>query len=213
MGWYWNWSSNTLATWCEEPTHWKIPRCWERLRAGGEGGDRGWDGWMVPLTQWIWVWANSRRQWRTGKPGVLQLMGLQRVGQNFAMEQQQQQGTWPDWHLQGRECHGRAREETGRPGRGKQSQPRSQEKAVGAEETLGVIWGRWRKQKLDIGQELVKICDSPCAQQHHSFQILLVFFTSQHLLLGQHQSHCSSMARLYGALHRGTGPYPSFQFS
>ena len=44
--------------------------CWERLRAGGEGGDRGWDCWMSSPTQWTWVWANSRRQWRTGKPSV-----------------------------------------------------------------------------------------------------------------------------------------------
>ena len=50
--WYCSWSSNTLATWCEEPTHWKRCRCWERLRAGGEGDDRGWDGWMASLTQW-----------------------------------------------------------------------------------------------------------------------------------------------------------------
>ena len=52
-------------------------RVWERLRARGEEGDRGWDGWMASLTQWTWVWANSGRQWRTGKPGVLQSMGLQ----------------------------------------------------------------------------------------------------------------------------------------
>ena len=69
--WCWSWSSNTLATWCEEPTHWKRPWCWERLRAGGEGDDRGWDGWMASLTQWRWVWANSGRCWRTGQPGVL----------------------------------------------------------------------------------------------------------------------------------------------
>ena len=56
-----NWSSNTLATWCEEPTHWKRPWCWERLRAGEEGGNSGWDGLMPPLTQWTWVLANSRR--------------------------------------------------------------------------------------------------------------------------------------------------------
>ena len=54
----------------EEPTHWKIPWCWGRLRVGGEGGNRGWDGWMVSPTQWTWVWANSGRQWRTGKSGV-----------------------------------------------------------------------------------------------------------------------------------------------
>ena len=70
--WCWSWSSNILATWFEEPTHWKRPWCWERLKAGGEGADRGWDGWMASLTQWTWGWANSGRQWRTGKPGVLQ---------------------------------------------------------------------------------------------------------------------------------------------
>ena len=60
--WCWNWSSNTLATWCKEPTHWKRPWCWERLRAGGKGGDRGWSGWTAsPSTQWSWVWANSGR--------------------------------------------------------------------------------------------------------------------------------------------------------
>ena len=70
--------NNTLATWFEEPTHWKRPWCWERLRAGGEGDDRGWDGWMASAIQWTWVWASSGRWWRTGKPGVLQSMGLQR---------------------------------------------------------------------------------------------------------------------------------------
>ena len=49
----------TLATWCEELTHWKRPWCWERLKAGREGDDRGWDGWMASLTQRTWVWANS----------------------------------------------------------------------------------------------------------------------------------------------------------
>ena len=57
--WCWSWSSNTLATWCKELTHLKRPWDWERLRAGGEGEDRGWDGWMVSLTQWRWVWVNS----------------------------------------------------------------------------------------------------------------------------------------------------------
>jgi len=58
--WCWSWSSNTFSTWCEELTHWKRPWCWERLRAGGEGDDRGWDGWIASLTQWTWVWANFR---------------------------------------------------------------------------------------------------------------------------------------------------------
>ena len=49
----------TLATWCKELTHWKRPWCWEGLGAGGEGDDRGWDGWMASLTRWTWVWVNS----------------------------------------------------------------------------------------------------------------------------------------------------------
>ena len=69
--WWWSWSSNTLATWWEKLTHQKRPWCWERLKAGGEEGDRGWDGWIASPTQWTWFWANSRRQ-RTGKSGVLQ---------------------------------------------------------------------------------------------------------------------------------------------
>ena len=60
--------------------------CWQRLRATGEGGNRGWDGWMASLTPWTWVWANSRRQWRTGKPDVLQFMGSQRVGHDLAIQ-------------------------------------------------------------------------------------------------------------------------------
>ena len=53
--WCWSWNSNTLATWCKELTHWKRPWCWERLKAGGEGDNRGWDGWMASPTQWTWV--------------------------------------------------------------------------------------------------------------------------------------------------------------
>ena len=53
--WCWSWNSNTLTTWCEELTHLKRPWCWERLKAGEEGADRGWDGWMVFLTQWTCV--------------------------------------------------------------------------------------------------------------------------------------------------------------
>ena len=54
-------NSNTLATWCEELTSWKRPWCWERLKAGGEGDNKGWDGWMASLTRWTWVWASSRK--------------------------------------------------------------------------------------------------------------------------------------------------------
>ena len=84
--WCWSWNSNTLATCCKELTHWKRPWCWERLRAGEEGDDRGWDGWMASPTQWTWVWVDSRSWWWTGRPGVLWFMGLQRVGHNWATE-------------------------------------------------------------------------------------------------------------------------------
>ena len=73
--WCSSWNSNTLATWCEEMTHLKRPWCWERLKAGGEGDDRGWDGWMASQTQWTWVWVNSESCWWTGRPGMLQFMG------------------------------------------------------------------------------------------------------------------------------------------
>ena len=73
--WCWSWNSNTLATWCEELTDLKRPWCWERLKAGREGDDRGWDGWMASSTQWTRVWVNSGSWWWTGRPGVLQSMG------------------------------------------------------------------------------------------------------------------------------------------
>ena len=85
--WCWNWSSSTLATWCEELTHWKRLWRWERLKVGGERDDRGWDGWMASPTQWTWIWAISRRLWRTEEAGMLQSMGLQRVGHDLATEQ------------------------------------------------------------------------------------------------------------------------------
>jgi len=76
----------TLAMWCKELTPWKRLWCWERLKAGGEGDDRGWDGWMASPTLWTWVWASSRRWWWTRKPGMLQSMGSQRVGHYWATE-------------------------------------------------------------------------------------------------------------------------------
>ena len=68
----WSWSSNTLATWCKEQTHWKRPWCWERLKAGGEGVDRGWDGWIVITNLMDWSLSSSMSQWWTEKPGMLQ---------------------------------------------------------------------------------------------------------------------------------------------
>ena len=75
--------------WFKELTHWKRPWCWEKLRTRGEGDDRGWDGWMASPTWWAWAWASSGSWWQTGKPGLLQSMGLKRVGHNLATEQQQ----------------------------------------------------------------------------------------------------------------------------
>ena len=75
-----------LATWCEELSLWKRPWCWERLRAGGEGDDRGWDGWMASLTQCIWVWVDFGSWWWAGRPGMLWFMGSQRARHDWATE-------------------------------------------------------------------------------------------------------------------------------
>ena len=85
-GLMWSWNSNTLATWCKELTHLKRRWCWERLTVGVEGDDRGWDGWMASPNQWTWVWVNSGSWWWTGMPGMLQSMGLQRVGHDWVTE-------------------------------------------------------------------------------------------------------------------------------
>ena len=84
--WCWSWKSNTLATWFEQLTPWKRPCCWERLKVRGEGDDRGWDVWMTSRTQWTWVWVNSGSWWWIGRPGMLQSMGSQRVGHDWATE-------------------------------------------------------------------------------------------------------------------------------
>ena len=67
-------------------THLKRPWCWERLTAG-EVDDREWDGWMASLTRWTRVWVNSGSWWWTGRPGMLRFMWLQRVGHDWATEQ------------------------------------------------------------------------------------------------------------------------------
>ena len=71
---------------CEEWTHWKRLWCWEGLRAGGEGDNRRWDGWMASPTWWAWVWVNSRSWWWTGRPGVLWFMGSQRVRHDWSTD-------------------------------------------------------------------------------------------------------------------------------
>ena len=75
-----------LATWCEQLTHLKRPWCWERLRAGGEGDNRGWDDWMASPIQWTWVWVDSENWWWTGRPNMLRFIGLQRVRHDWATE-------------------------------------------------------------------------------------------------------------------------------
>ena len=78
--------AETPILWPPDAKNWLIggrPLCWERLKVGGEGDDRGWDGWMASLTQWTWVWGNSRSWWWTGRPSVLQSMGSQRIGHNW----------------------------------------------------------------------------------------------------------------------------------
>ena len=76
----------TLATWCKELTHLKRPWCWERLRTGGEGDDRGWDGQMASSTPCTWVWVDSGSWWWAGRPGTLRFMGSQRVRHDWATE-------------------------------------------------------------------------------------------------------------------------------
>ena len=68
----------TLATWWDL-TYLKRPWCWERLKVGGEGDDRGWDGWMASLTWWTWIWVNSGSRWWTGRPGMLQSQSCTRL--------------------------------------------------------------------------------------------------------------------------------------
>ena len=72
----------------EESTHWKRPWFWERLKAEGQEYNRWWDAWKASLIQWTWTWANSRRCWGVGKPGMLQSMVSGRVRHDLATEQQ-----------------------------------------------------------------------------------------------------------------------------
>ena len=72
--------------WRQEPTYLKRPWCWERLKARGEEGNRGWDDWMASPTQWKWVWVSSGGWWWTRKPGVLQSMGSPRVKHDWVNE-------------------------------------------------------------------------------------------------------------------------------
>ena len=89
--WCWGNSTATCKRRCKELTHWKKHLHWERLKAGGEGDNREWDGWMASLIQWTWVWASSGSWWWTESRGVMQSMGSQRVRHDSATEL--------NWHL------------------------------------------------------------------------------------------------------------------
>jgi len=78
--------AETPVLWPPHAKSWLIGKLWEGLGAGGEGDDRGWDGWMALLTRWTWVWVNSGSWWWTGRPGVLWFMGWQRVRHDWATE-------------------------------------------------------------------------------------------------------------------------------
>ena len=80
--------AETPVLWPPHAKSWLIGKdwCWEGLGAGGEGDDRGWDGWMASLTRWTWVWVNSGRWWWKGRPGMLWFMGSQRVRHDWATE-------------------------------------------------------------------------------------------------------------------------------
>ena len=78
--------AEALTFWPPDLSHWKSLWCWERLKAGGERNDRGWDGWMASPTQWKWVWENNGSWWWTGRPGALHSMRSQSVGHVWASE-------------------------------------------------------------------------------------------------------------------------------
>ena len=90
----------TSDTWCKEQTHLKRRWCWcwERLKVGGEGDNRGWDGWMAAPTQRTWVWVNCRSWGWTGRPVVLRSMGSQRVGYDW-MAELNWTDTWDVWTM------------------------------------------------------------------------------------------------------------------
>ena len=80
--------AETPVLWPPHAKSWLTEKdwCWQGLRAGGEGDDRGWDGWIASLTRWTWVSVNSGRWWCTGRPGMLRFMGSQTVGHDWATE-------------------------------------------------------------------------------------------------------------------------------
>ena len=78
--------AETPVLWPSDANSWLIGKDPDAGKAREEGDTRRWDGWMASLTQWTWVWVNSGSWWWTGRPGMLQSMGLQRVGRDWATE-------------------------------------------------------------------------------------------------------------------------------
>ena len=107
--WCWSWNSNTLATWCKELTQLKRPWFWERLKAGGEGDDRGWDGWMASPAWRIWVWVSSGSLWWTGKPGVFQSMGHKELDMTEQLNWTERNVSCKHRHNKGQKWYGRHR--------------------------------------------------------------------------------------------------------
>ena len=86
--------AETPIVWSPHMKSWLIGTGWKGLGAGGEGDDRGWDGWMASLTRWTWVWVNSGNWWWTGRPGMFRFLGLQRVRHDWVAEVK-----WTENHL------------------------------------------------------------------------------------------------------------------
>ena len=96
--WCWSWNSTTVATWFEELTHWKRPWCWERLKAGGEGDDRGWDGWMASPTRWTWVWVSSGSWWWTSTNAIAMVVACCRPWDSKESDMTERPNRLTDWH-------------------------------------------------------------------------------------------------------------------
>ena len=88
-GWCWSWSSSTLATWFEKPTHWKRPWCWKRLRAGGKGGGRGWDVLIDMNLSKFQETVEDRGVWRAAVHGVAKSWTLNNTTTATTREQSQ----------------------------------------------------------------------------------------------------------------------------
>ena len=115
--------------------------CWEGLGAGGEGDNRGWDGWMASLTRWTWVWVNSGTWWWTGRPGVLLFMGSQSPDTT-------EQLNWLNWTEL---IHPRGQRKSVMCPVGANSVPAS-EQSPGPAQITGVVWLAWSLKTKDIDQ-------------------------------------------------------------